>query len=78
MSAALVTGVAIAQNDRINPLAGTEQPSKVTLTPPQVNELCIATANQSGLILDGKELCEASIDGGKTWMSLEKALLLGG
>ena len=44
----------------------------------QVQGLCKETKKQSGILIDGKEACEISLDNGKTWevSTMEKAAAL--
>ena len=44
----------------------------------QVKQLCINTKNKSGLIVNGVDACDISIDNGKTWTTLEKYMAAGG
>lgn len=46
-------------------------PEPITLSHAEIKALCVATNQKSGLIMNnGQELCEISLDGGKTWKNI--------
>jgi hypothetical protein len=57
-------------------------PEPITLSHTEIKTLCTATNQKSGIIMNKIELCEVSLDGGKTWenilgVSLASLLLVG-
>ena len=53
-------------------------PEPIIVGSPEFKKICEDTKNKTGLLLNGQEICEISVDQGKTWVSLVEFLAAGG
>ncbi|OIO76187.1 hypothetical protein AUJ87_03345 [Candidatus Gracilibacteria bacterium CG1_02_38_174] len=54
------------------------RPEPIIIGSPEFQKICEDAKNKTGLLLDGQEICEISVDQGKTWVSLVEFLAAGG